>query len=183
MASFIRDDNIATVPRKTSVVTVRKPREADLAAITAIVNENARAGHLLPRSEASIRASLADWLVAEVDGKLVGCGSLLLMGQALVEVRSLAVLPAYQSYGIGGNLVRALVAEAGRRGYTTVFALTRAVAFFLKLGFAITEKERFPEKVWRDCAICPLRERCDETAVVLELDTETRRRGDMEQGR
>ncbi|MBC8162598.1 MAG: GNAT family N-acetyltransferase [Roseiflexaceae bacterium] len=170
----IRDAQVGTAPRSANVITIRPPHEGDLAALTAIVNENARAGHLLPRSEASIRASLPDWLIAEIDGVLVGCGSLLLMGPQLVEVRSLAVLPAYRSYGIGAKIVMALVEEARRRGYATVFALTRAVAFFLKLGFALTNKERFPEKVWRDCAICPLQTRCDETAVVIELDRVTR---------
>ncbi|HMP42359.1 MAG TPA: hypothetical protein PKA05_18420, partial [Roseiflexaceae bacterium] len=58
---------------------------------------------------------------------------------------------------------------ARTRGFPTIFALTRAVGFFTKLGFVVTGNERFPEKVWRDCVLCPLRDRCDETAVVLEL--------------
>ncbi|KAB8144031.1 GNAT family N-acetyltransferase [Chloroflexia bacterium SDU3-3] len=174
MTSRIRSEQVGTTPRDQSVIVVRTPAEADVTALTAIVNENARLGHLLPRSEASIRASLPDWLIAEVDGTVVGCASLLIMGQQLVEVRSLAVLPAYRSYGIGAKIVRTLIDQARRRGYATVFALTRAVPFFLKLGFTITEKERFPEKVWRDCAICPLQARCDETAVVLELDHSNR---------
>lgn len=174
MIGQIRDEQIGLAPRPTSVVLVRPPTEADVAALVALVNENARAGHLLPRNEASIRASLSHWLIAEVDGVLVGCGSLLAMNPSLVEVRSLAVLPAYRSYGIGGKIVQALVEQARRRGHATVFALTRAVPFFLKLGFTITEKERFPEKVWRDCAICPLQTRCDETAVVIEFDKVTR---------
>ncbi len=47
-----------------------------------------------------------------------------------------------------------------------VFALTRAVPFFEKQGFIITDKDNFPEKVWRDCMICPVRHACDEVAVV-----------------
>jgi len=107
--------------------------------------------------------------VAEIDGKVVGIGSLLEMSPTLVEVRSLAVLPAFRSYGIGGLLVRGLVARARERGVPTVFALTRAVPFFERLGFVVTDKQRFPEKVWTDCVICPLFDRCDETAVVLDL--------------
>ena len=91
------------------------------------------------------------------------------MSPVLVEVRSLAVLPAYRSYGVGGLLVHGLVAQARERGIPTVFALTRAVPFFERLGFVVTDKERFPEKVWTDCAVCPLQQCCDETAVVLEL--------------
>jgi len=36
-------------------------------------------------------------------------------------------------------------------------------------GFHRMEKERFPQKVWSDCAVCPKRECCDEIAMVREL--------------
>jgi amino-acid N-acetyltransferase len=148
---------------------VRPAAEADVPAIVAIVAENARQGHLLPRSAENVYASLPTWLVGELGGAVVGIGSLLQMTPVLAEVRSLAVLPSYRSYGVGAAIVRGLVAEARRRSFPTLFALTRAVPFFEKLGFVVTGQERFPEKVWRDCVLCPLRQRCDETAVVMEL--------------
>lgn len=140
-----------------------------MAAIVRIVAENARQGHLLPRSAENIRSSLRSWLVAEVGGEVVGIGSLLEMSPVLAEVRSLAVLPAFRSHGAGAAIVRGLVAEARRRRFPTIFALTRAVGFFERLGFAVTGKERFPEKVWRDCVLCPLHDRCDETAVTMDI--------------
>jgi amino-acid N-acetyltransferase len=91
------------------------------------------------------------------------------MSPTLVEVRSLAVLPAYRSYGMGGLIVSELVEQARRRGFPTIFTLTRAVPFFERLGFVITDKERFPEKVWKDCVVCPLQQCCDETAMMVEL--------------
>ena len=148
---------------------IRQATERDVQAIADVVTANARHGQLLPRSAENIRQSLPNWLVAEVDGVVVGIGSLLEMSPTLVEVRSLAVLPAYRSYGVGGLLVRGLVARARERGIPTVFALTRAVPFFERLGFVVTAKERFPEKVWTACVVCPLQQRCDETAVVMEL--------------
>jgi amino-acid N-acetyltransferase len=169
MITQVAEDHIHTTGSQTSAPIVRPAAEADVQAIADIVNAHARQGQLLPRSAENIRASLASWLVAELDESIVGIGSLLEMSPTLVEVRSLAVLPAYRSYGIGGLLVRALVEQARRRGIPTAFALTRAVPFFERLGFAVTDKERFPEKVWRDCVICPLQQCCDETAVVLEL--------------
>jgi amino-acid N-acetyltransferase len=159
------DQQMASPP----VVTVRLAQPHDVDAIKQVVDENVAQGHLLPRSRENIAQSLTNWLVAEVAERVVGIGSLLEMGPALVEVRSLAVLPAYRSYGVGGEIVKALVQEAQRRGYPTVFALTRAVGFFERMGFVVTEHERFPEKVWRDCVLCPLRDRCDETAVVIEF--------------
>ncbi len=70
---------------------------------------------------------------------------------------------------MGGSRVRGRGARARARGIPTVFALTRAVPFFERLGFAVTDKERFPEKVWKDCVVCPLQHACDETAVVMDL--------------
>ncbi len=169
MAIHVLEQHITTAPKPTTVVTVRQPTEEDVPALTAIVNEHARQGHLLPRSQESIRASLPTWVIAEIDGLMVGCGSLLEMSPTLVEVRSLAVMAPFRRYGVGGKIVRELVERARQRNFTTVFALTRAVPFFERLGFEVTGRERFPEKVWRDCVICPLRTQCDETAVAIEL--------------
>jgi amino-acid N-acetyltransferase len=150
-------------------VVVRPALERDVPEIAEVVRENVRLGHLLPRSEDNIRSSLANWLVGVVNERVVGIGSLVEMSPVLAEVRSLAVLPEYQSFGVGANIVTGLVERARHYGYPTVFALTRAVRFFEKLGFSVTEKERFPEKVWTVCVVCPLVNACDETAVVIEL--------------
>jgi amino-acid N-acetyltransferase len=170
MITQVFSDHIHSAPDRNIKPIIRQASERDVQPIADVVTANARHGPLLPRSAENIRASLATWLVAEIDGMIVGIGSLLDMSPTLVEVRSLAVLPAYRSYGIGGLLVRDLVERARARGIPTVFALTRAVPFFERMGFVVTDRARFPEKVWRDCVICPLRDNCDETAVVLELD-------------
>ncbi|MEM8533849.1 MAG: GNAT family N-acetyltransferase [Chloroflexota bacterium] len=169
MTVHVFESHIQPVPRPKSATSVRLAAESDVQGIATIVAENARQGHLLPRTLDSIRESIATWVVVEVDGTIAGCGSLLEMSPTLVEVRSLAVLPTYQSYGLGGKIVRELVAQARQRGFKTVFALTRAVPFFERQGFQVTGKERFPEKVWRDCAVCPLQQCCDETAVVIDF--------------
>jgi amino-acid N-acetyltransferase len=169
MITRVAEDQIYITALHAGEPRVRPAVRADVQAIADIVNQHARQGHLLPRSAEHIRASLPDWLVAEVDGVVVGIGSLLEMSPTLVEIRSLAVLPAYRSLGVGGLLVGGLVERARERGFPTVFALTRAVPFFERLAFVVTTTERFPEKVWKDCVVCPLQQCCDETAVVLEL--------------
>jgi len=148
-------------------IIIRKATLADAQGIADRVNLGEREGQLLPRSLESIRASIGDWMVAEDGGRVIGVGALAEMGSTLSEVRSLAVAPEYRKNGIGANIVDALVDEARGRGIPTVFALTRAVLFFEKRGFVITDKENFPEKVWRDCSICPVRLACDEVAMVL----------------
>jgi amino-acid N-acetyltransferase len=149
--------------------SVRPAAAGDVTGIARLVNEYARRGDLLPRSTENIAASLNNWLVAEVDGQLLGCVSLLRYTSGLVEVRSLAVDDKAQGLGIGRQLMAALIAEAKRRQIPTLFALTRVVVFFERCGFTIAEKDLFPEKVWADCQYCPVRHHCNETAVVLSL--------------
>ncbi len=169
-------------PMAISSITLRAAALADAQSIATLVNMGEREGQLLPRSLESIRASIGDWIVAEDNHperkpalsvpkgrRVVGVGSLLEMSPALSEIRSLAVAPEYRKFGIGGKIVNALADEAHARGIPTVFALTRAVLFFEKQGFIVTDKENFPEKVWRDCTICPVLFACDEVAMVRSV--------------
>ena len=150
---------------------IRPAVAGDVAGIHSLVTEYAGRGDLLPRTAESIVETLPDWLVAEQDGLVMACVALLPYNASLAEVRSLAVNGAVHGQGWGAAIVAAAIAEAQRRGIPMLFALTRAVPFFVRAGFAITDKVFFPEKVWRDCNICPVREACDETAVVLHLDS------------
>lgn len=164
-------------------VTIRPAKEGDLARITAMVAMNAHKGGLLPRSEDNIRASLRNFMVAEMAAangdsaqrEVVGCGSLVPMNTSLVELRSLAVDETRRGAGIGQKLVVALVEEARQRKFSLIFALTRAMRFFERCGFTVTAKEHFPEKVWRDCVSCPLLANCDEVAMIIRLDQSPRR--------
>ena len=151
-------------------MNIRPAHPEDTDDILQLVNDHARRGDLLPRTAASIRDTLDDWLIARDEtGELVACVSLLAYSPVLAEVRSLAVHDRAKGGGWGSTLVKALIIEARRRGVITLFALTRAVSFFQRAGFQISSRERFPEKVWRDCSACPLIDNCDETAVVLNL--------------
>ena len=151
-------------------LTIRKAVLADVRQIFDLVNLGEREGQLLPRTTDAIRATIDDWIVAEDADRIIGVGSLIEMSPVLSEVRSLAVAPDYRKNGIGTEIVSAIVDEARARGIPTVFALTRAVPFFERLGFVVTDKENFPEKVWSDCLICPVRLNCDEIAMVRQVD-------------
>jgi amino-acid N-acetyltransferase len=170
MTVQLLEDTIA-VTAPLAACVIRQALPADVEGIALLVGQHARQGHLLPRSAENIRASLATWVVAAADDAIIACGSLLEITPTLVEIRSLAVAPAYRSHGLGAQIVAALVDEARRRAIPTVFALTRVVRFFERQGFRVTTKERFPQKILNDCQLCPLQQCCDETAVILELAT------------
>lgn len=150
-------------------ILIRPATVTDVPSIAALVMANAIQGKVLPRSAEAIEATIGDWLVAAAGEEILGCVSLLSYTSGLVEVRSLVVGERYRGLRIGSRLMEALLFEAQRRGLPTLFALTRKVTFFERFGFMITERARFPEKVWHDCRLCPLIDNCDETAMVLEV--------------
>lgn len=149
---------------------VRPATVDDLPGIMALVHEFVRRGDILPRTEASVRMSINDWIIATLDEKVVGMGSLLIYSAVLAEVRSLAVSEQAQGYGFGRKIMDELLTMARDYHIPTVFALTRVVPFFERMGFTVTEKENFPEKIWRACRICPIQDNCDEIAVVKRLE-------------
>lgn len=151
---------------------VRPATVDDVAGIMALVNEFVQRGDILPRSEVAVRMSINDWVIATLDDEVVGMGSLLVYSAVLAEIRSLAVSQAAQGYGFGRKIMQALLDMAADYHIPTVFALTRVVPFFERMGFTVTEKEAFPEKIWRACRLCPIQDNCDEIAVVRKLELE-----------
>jgi amino-acid N-acetyltransferase len=147
-------------------VRLRKARARDVVPLLQLINGYAARGLLLERSEDSLRARLGDFSVAEADGELLGCGALSELGPGLGEVRSLAVREDQTGRGIGRRIVQRLLEEAGERGFAEVLALTRSVPFFEALGFTVTRRERFLDKLKVDCQACPLNLCCDEVAMV-----------------
>ena len=144
----------------------------DAPAIYALLATFSTEGKLLPRPVADIQARIANFLVSEQDGMIAACGALRDFGNNLNEIRSLAVRRDLAGQGIGSRLVKALLKKAeertgGERGH--VFALTYRVEFFKRLGFRVIDKYTFPPKIWSDCCVCPRKDHCDETAVVIDV--------------
>ena len=151
-------------------VTIRQARMEDVEAIHALVPDFARRGTMLPRSRAELYERLRDYEVAEADSQVVGCAALAIAWENLGEIRSLAVVEAFQGRGVGRRLVESCLAEARRLGIRKVFALTNMPAFFEHLGFERVDKETLPHKVWADCVKCPKFPDCDEEAVAIDVE-------------
>ena len=145
---------------------LRRATEAHVVPLLALINGYADRDMLLRRSEESLRGCLDDFWVAEEGGVVVGCGALTALGPGLGEVRSLAVREDRSGRGIGRQIVERLLEEAADRELVEVLALTRRVPFFEALGFHVTRRERFLDKLMVDCKACPLNLCCDETAMV-----------------
>jgi amino-acid N-acetyltransferase len=117
-------------------VRVRRARTADVAAIKAIVDIYAGSGRkLLAKELVTLYEDVQDFLVAELDGEVVGCGALHVLWADLGEVRTLAVHPDRTKLRVGRLLLDGLVETARELGLSRLFALTFHTDFFGRAGF------------------------------------------------
>ena len=145
---------------------IRSAKISDVASIRELVNYYAELDRMLFRSMADIYENLQSFIVADIDGEVVGCCSLEIIWADLAEIKSLAISKEHQHKGIGKKIVNEAMVKASEIGVLKVFALTLEPNFFVKAGFDIVEKDTLPMKVWSDCARCPKQQNCDETAVL-----------------
>jgi amino-acid N-acetyltransferase len=148
---------------------IRKPLVRDVLGMADLINGWASKGQMLPRSRHALYEALRDFVVAEEDGVMIGCGALHIIWEDMAEIRSLAVAPEWQGRGVGRRMVERLIAEAQALGVPQVFALTYHDEFFEGLGFRIVTKESLPHKIWADCLDCPKFPNCDEIALARPL--------------
>ena len=152
-----------------SSITIRPAQPGDVDAIFELLELYTASGIVLKRSKEDISGYLANFIVAVVNGSVCGCCAARDFGNNLLEVRSLVVSPVCQGRGVGKKLVSSIIEKLDlERSAWRLFTLTLQVDFFKSLGFAVVEKEIFPEKIWSDCSKCPKFSCCDETALLLE---------------
>ncbi|MBM4026446.1 MAG: N-acetyltransferase [Planctomycetes bacterium] len=150
-------------------MNVRNARISDAKVICSLINYYAEHDKMLFRALAEIYENLQTFLVAEQDGRTIGCCALEVIWSDLAEIKSLAIQAENRGKGVGTALVSAALEQARALGVPRVFALTLEPGFFERVGFAVVRKEDLPMKVWSDCAKCPKQTECDETAVIRTL--------------
>ncbi|MEK5181287.1 MULTISPECIES: N-acetyltransferase [Paenibacillus] len=157
-------------PAGDAQVICRNAVVEDVEPLYLMIEEYAQRGIMLPRSRQALTRQIDQFVVAEVEGRFVGCGSLFKLGNDLVEIRSIGLNDEGKGKGVGSMILAKLVEEARNQKIPKVMALTYAVDFFLRNGFEVVQKEIFPEKVWTDCVNCKKQHACDEIAVLKILN-------------
>lgn len=147
---------------------IRTACEGDVENIHTLISHYASEGVILQRSREEIRANIANFLVAEGDGRFAGTVTHFDYGETLKEVRSLAVHPDFHGHGIGSLLLKGLISDIRSKDHARIFTLTYKPGFFAKNGFSVVPKDDFPEKIWKDCVNCRDREKCGETALIYK---------------
>lgn len=139
------------------MTTVRPATTADLPRVERLLKDSS-----LPLD--GVREALADFVVAESNGDLVGVAGLeICCDDALL--RSVAVHPDWRSKGVGRALVTRAIADAEARGIRALYLLTTtAEAYFPSFGFTTIERAAVPQAV-RDTA--EFKEACPASAIVM----------------
>lgn len=146
----------------------RDARPGDEDAIAALLAPYVQKKIVLPRTRAEISASLAQTIVCEDAGRLLGTTSLVFFTDTLCEIRALVIAEEMQGKGIGRQLVLAAEKKALRHSAMRplrFFALTYTPEFFERCGYERTTKDMFPEKIYEVCNFCLRKDDCHEIAV------------------
>lgn len=148
---------------------IREATINDVGRIHELINGYAELERMLFASWAMLYENLQTFVVAELDGEVVGCCALKVLWKDLAEIKSLAVDQSCFDKGIGRTMVAECMKKARHLGLKKIFTLTLEADFFAKLGFLIVQKESLPMKVWSDCTECSKQDHCDEIALECVL--------------
>ena len=113
--------------------------------------------------------SLATFVIAEHDGKLVGAAGLELCGEDAL-LRSVVVAPEWRSRGLGRELMDRAIAEGKARGLRALYLLTTtAEQYFPGFGFERTTRDGVPDGVR---ATAEFQTACPASATVMRKTLE-----------
>ena len=116
-------------------VVIRAAKTTDVKKIRAIVDTYAVERKLLSKETVTLFESVQEFVVAEVDGEVVGCGALHVLWGDIAEVRTVAVVEQMHGKGVGHLILENVLARAKEVGVKKVFCLTFETKFFGSHGF------------------------------------------------
>lgn len=133
-------------PAGDAQVICRNAVVEDVEPLYLMIEEYAQRGIMLPRSRQALTRQIDQFVVAEIEGRFVGCGSLFKLGNDLVEIRSIGLNDEGKGKGVGSMILAKLVEEARNQKIPKVMALTYAVDFFLEMDLKSSRKRFFLKK-------------------------------------
>ena len=148
---------------------IRHAKVTDVKKMHKLVEFYADNKEMLHRSLNAIYENIQEYMVAEENGTIVGCGALHVSWDDLAEIKALAVAKTHMGKGIGRKLVTELEKNAVKLDIFTTFALSFKPAFFQKIGYEIISKEVLPQKIWSECINCHLFPDCGEIPLIKDL--------------
>jgi amino-acid N-acetyltransferase len=137
---------------------IRDAKEEDLEQINAILKTN---GQLSDVGEDDIK----NFVVAEVDGKVVGCGTIKEYTDS-VEITRVSVLPENQGIGVGMEITMTLMGRI--KGRKCWLLSVDSHDFWQNFGFYIVPDKEAPSEAQESCVNCGRRNECHRVVMVKE---------------
>jgi len=117
------------------MLVIRSAKTSDVRAIRGLVDSYAAPGQMLAKETVTLYEGVQEFTVAELDGKIVGCGALHTLWEDLAEVRTVAVEKSMHKQGIGHQILERIIERAREIGVERIFCLTFQTEFFGRHGF------------------------------------------------
>ncbi|NQY34575.1 MAG: argininosuccinate lyase [Alteromonadaceae bacterium] len=156
--------------QRAAALSVRRARMSDVDKIYQLVDFWSDKGEILPRCRENIIHDIQNFVVAEVDGFVVGCASLFIYQTELAEIRSTVVDEEAHGQGQGQAMVQYLLEFAHQIELQKIIVLTYVPEFFNKLGFALIDKNSLAENIIEDSEQSPHKNPDDEVAMEYIVD-------------
>ena len=146
-------------------MSVRRAKMSDVDSIFSLTSFWAEQGEILPRCRDNIIHDIQNFVVAELEGKVVGCASLYIYQTGLAEIRSVVIEESAQKQGQGEALVQYLLEFAHQMELQKIIVLTYIPQYFTKLGFNLIDKKSLAENIIEDSEPSPHKDPGDEVAM------------------
>jgi len=118
-----------------SALVVRRARTGDVRAMRDLIEPYVERRILLGKELVTLFEAVQEFVVAERDGQIVGCGALHVLWEDIGEVRTIAVAEGALGHGVGHAMLEALEQRAIDLGLSRLFCLTFETAFFGRHGY------------------------------------------------
>jgi len=151
--------------QKAAAMSVRRARMSDVDSIFSLTKFWAEKGEILPRTRDNIIHDIQNFVVAEIEGKVVGSASLYIYQTGLAEIRSVVINKSAQKQGQGAALIQYLLEFAHQMELQQIIVLTYIPQYFTKLGFNLIEKSSLAENIIEDSEPSPHKDPADEMAM------------------
>ncbi|MEN9687987.1 MAG: hypothetical protein RL381_999 [Actinomycetota bacterium] len=132
------------------MLVIRPAKTTDVKAIRELVDSYAAPGQMLAKETVTLYESVQEFIVAELDGKVVGCGALHTLWEDLAEVRTVAVERSLHKQGIGHKILENIIERARAIGVKRIFCLTFQTEFFGRHGFIEIEGTPVDPDVYKE---------------------------------
>ena len=160
--------------QRAAAMSVRRARMSDVDSIFNLTTFWSEKGEILSRSRDNIIHDIQNFVVAELDGIVVGCASLYIYQTGLAEIRSVVIAENAHNQGQGQALVQYLLEFAHQMELQQIIVLTYIPQYFTQLGFTLIEKSALADNIIEDSEPSPHKDPADEVAMEYIVGTQSK---------